>query len=794
MNSSNKFYIIKPYFFIIFFAIGLSFSQVRVGDWGALTSTLKMNDVEFIESTIFVATEGGILSINEDNYSVITTVHGLLGVDLLSVAKDNENNLWIGGNSPYGFLQLYDPLKQFSISSFDFRLTAIIDIQVSDSITWVLFQDGQDNGLMKFIYDGTWEYRDSFRNYPEGINTISSFAVVDSMIFIGTNDGLYSSIIENNLKNPHSWTKPFQNLDQDIISLDVEVGGIIFTTNNGLYKYSYLSNQLNQVSIPFDFNYLQNIFVSNDGYWFSDNNKLYSLSENNEAMIESNYDILSISRLGDRYIIGTENGIMFLRKNINSGTFEKNIFIPNSPVTNSFSAIVVLEDGRLVGGSNHGISIYNGDGWRNILEIKEIGSEKINIEYNYEQYIADTVGYDFGEFISDLEQGPDGLLYCAIRGSRVYSANPPRWSGGIIVMDIDNPENIFTIDTTYLSYHTSSSNDIPYQVVLDIEFDNNGNLWVANPYCTNGNNPIHVRSSNGEWKHFGSTETSTLLSHTPISIAFDNFNRSWVSSFQASDVNIGLPNGGIHALTFDGKPYDPNSFYWNEINSYGTVWSLGIGNNNRLYFLTPSGLNYYDLDNGSNPVIDENPYPYFPNISFGSGSKINIDFQGNVWASSSNQGVYVLQENTSYWPDINGINIANSALLSNEIRDIDFDHQNNLAYIATSKGVSVLKIPFGKPKSNYNDLKIFPSPYYIPSGKSMIIDGIVYESSLMVLTLNGKVIKRVRSKGTGVDGQQLLWDGRDEKGEYVKSGVYLLMIYNKYGKSVMEKITVINNS
>ena len=57
MNSSNKFYIIKPYFFIIFFALGLSFSQVRVGDWGALTSTLKMNDVEFIESTIFVATE-----------------------------------------------------------------------------------------------------------------------------------------------------------------------------------------------------------------------------------------------------------------------------------------------------------------------------------------------------------------------------------------------------------------------------------------------------------------------------------------------------------------------------------------------------------------------------------------------------------------------------------------------------------------------------------------------------------------------------------------------------------------
>ena len=88
---------------------------------------------------------------------------------------------------------------------------------------------------------------------------------------------------------------------------------------------------------------------------------------------------------------------------------------------------------------------------------------------------------------------------------------------------------------------------------------------------------------------------------------------------------------------------------------------------------------------GSNPVVSENLYPYFPNISFGTGSKINIDFQGNIWASSSSQGVYVLQENTSYWPNLEGFNSLNSDLLSDEIRDIDFDHKRNLAYIATSK-------------------------------------------------------------------------------------------------------------
>ena len=792
MNSSRIFYNAKCFFFLILSIIQLSYPQVRVGEWSALTSTLKINDVDFIGNTIFIASEGGILSIKEEEYSVLTTVNGLLGVDLLSIAKDKENNLWIGGNSPYGFLQLYNPLNQFSITSFDFQLTSIVDIQVMDTITWVLFQDGQDNGLMKLIYDGKWEYRDSFRNYPGGITAINCFSVVDSMIFIGTNNGLYSSTIHSNLKNPLSWDKTLQNMDQSINSIDSEIDEIIFTTNNDLYKYSYLVDQLYQIDMPFDFEYAQNIFISNDGYWFSDGNNLYLYSQNNETMIESDFNILSISKFDDRYIIGTDNGIIFLKKNINFSGFEKNVFIPNSPVTNSFSAIEILKDGRLVGGSDHGLSIYSNEGWRNILEVKEFDSEIVNDEYNYEQFIADTVGYDFGEFISDIEQGPDGLLYCAIRGSRVYSSNPPRWSGGIIVVDIDNPENISTIDTSYLSYHTSSNNDIPYQIVLDIEFDNHGNLWIANPYCTNGNNPIHVRSSNGEWKHYGSTETGTALSHSPISITFDNFNRSWVSSFQAANVNIGLPNGGIHVLTFDGNPYAPNSFYWDAINSNGTVWSLGTGLNDRLYYLTPSGLNYYDLDKGINSVVGENLYPYFPNISFGSGSKLNVDFQGNVWVSSSTQGVYVLQDNTSYWPDINGIKTSNSALLSDEIRDVDFDHQKNLAYIATSKGVSILKIPFGRPKTNYQELKIFPSPYYIPSGHPLIIDGIIYQSSLKVMTLNGKVIKHVLSKGLGQDGQQLSWDGRNEKGEYVRSGVYLLMIYNKLGNSAIEKITVIN--
>ena len=155
-------------------------------------------------------------------------------------------------------------------------------------------------------------------------------------------------------------------------------------------------------------------------------------------------------------------------------------------------------------------------------------------------------------------------------------------------------------------------------------------------------------------------------------------------------------------------------------------------------------------------MIRENPYPYFPNISFGNGAGIKIDEQGNIWTYSPTQGIHVLLENTSYWPDINGFRVNNSPLLSDEIRDIDFDEKLNLAYIATSKGINILRIPFGNPKLDYEKIKVFPSPFYIPSSKPMRVDALTYGSSMMVTTLDGKVIRHLKSQGIGIDGDQLL--------------------------------------
>lgn len=778
------------YFTILFLQIiGIISGQVENGQWKSLTSVLKNNDIVSMNNILYSATEGGLLILDDNEYETLTTVNGLEGVNLTSLAIDLDSNLWIGGNTPYGFLQIYNPTAGESVQVFDFGLTKILDIQIKNQFCWTLFKSGQDYGIMKFIFDDGWQYLDSYKNFPTGTGSLNCFLATDSTIFLGLDTGILFSKISNNMKDPFSWSILDDSFNMKISSIRSQFDKILYSSSNAIYEHNLDNNESSEIDISFDLINVSNFFIIEDGILIVDGEKIILRRLGNDHLIQVDLVVNSIFEDNQTIYAGTNHGFITIQNDINFSSF-----VPNSPVINSFSSIKLLKDGRLVCGSSEGLSIYSESGWRNILEIKKPDSDHINENYNFDLFISDTIPFDFGEYISDIEEGPDGLIYCAIRGSRVLQSNPSRRSGGIIIIDIDDPENVTVIDTTFLSYYTSSGNSVPYQVVLDIEFDSDGNMWVANPYCTNGNKPIHVRSLDGEWQHFESSVNNIKISQSPISIEFDSWNRVWVSSFQAEEANLGIyPNGGISIINYTGKPSSPDYFTYNIVKFDETVWSLAMGSNDRLYFLTPSGLDYYDLKEGSNPILRENSYSFYPNISFGNGSGIKIDEQGNVWTYSASQGIHILSENTSYWPDINGIRSSNSSLLSDEIRDIDFDSINNLIYIATSQGISVLRTPFGKEKLDYSNIKIFPSPLRTPFHKSLKVDGLPYNSSMSIMMLDGKIVRNIKTQGISTDGDQLTWDGRDESGELVSSGVYLIAIYGRAGSSHMEKITVIKN-
>ena len=62
---------------------------------------------------LFLATTGGVLFKGDNTQATFTTVDGLSGVNIESIDIDQQLNIWIGGGLPHGFVQIYNPVKEF---------------------------------------------------------------------------------------------------------------------------------------------------------------------------------------------------------------------------------------------------------------------------------------------------------------------------------------------------------------------------------------------------------------------------------------------------------------------------------------------------------------------------------------------------------------------------------------------------------------------------------------------------------------------------------------------------------
>ena len=150
-----------------------------------------------------------------DIYNTLTTIDGLYRVDLSNIEKDSFGNLWIGGNTPSGFIQIYN-FNIGSVEVFDFGLTEITNFYIDGENAYAAFIDGQDVGIVKFVHSNDkWSYRDIYRNFPVAVDEINGLEILQTTvsseknIFLATNAGLFLGKISTNLKDPNNWQRGF---------------------------------------------------------------------------------------------------------------------------------------------------------------------------------------------------------------------------------------------------------------------------------------------------------------------------------------------------------------------------------------------------------------------------------------------------------------------------------------------------------------------------------------------------------------------------------------------------------
>lgn len=768
--------------------------QSRIGDWKIHSSTLSINDVCMFENLVFCATDGGLLvyDVQTQTFETVTKIDGMVGTAVAAVASDDDDFVWIGGNNPTGFIQTYDANNGRFEFEFDLGLNAVNDFIIKDSIAFAVFTLNQDFGLIELIRDGeNVIYRDVYRNWPAGVTEINSISSIGNDLYLGTNRGVLTADYRtSNLKDSGQWSYYF--------GFPAGKNSITVSDHTTLYAIIGDSLHISDLSTKIqDSHGIASNFIARDIALGTDR-KIWILSEDRLYHFDGTtvtFDLKipgtnssSLTADNNSIFIGTSHGLGIYT----IGTQEFTLEAPNTITSGAVSALLLKSDGRIVAGSRRGISILESWGWRNI--VSQINSDfRIHDSFDESRFAADTIPVHFGEYVSDIEEGPDGRIYCAIRGTYPEPRLP---GGGIISIDIDNPEDVELIDTTYLDYFSSA-----YMVVKDLEFGRNDALWIADTYSTTRFHPVHVRYNDGSWEHF-KTSQHDGLGLTPNTLSFDGWGRLWIGSFRDDFINGSFMNGGLTLMLLEGEPEDLEHTFveipTHSDNSMKTVWSIAISERNRLYALTPAGLILMDLEfSDQNPVGARNPFIYFSNIPFGEGSKVVLDPRENAWVLSSSDGIHVLRENTAYWPDddpdvaIENISETNSPLLSDQVTGIDFDPEKGLALISSARGINVFKIPFARPVKTLDKVKIFPSPFLLPSGLPLVISGLMDNSSVKIMSITGEVFRTLKYGNLGSHGYQITWDGRNEEGQLVGTGVYLVAIYETGGKTTFEKIAVI---
>jgi hypothetical protein len=91
---------------------------------------------------------------------------------------------------------------------------------------------------------------------------------------------------------------------------------------------------------------------------------------------------------------------------------------------------------------------------------------------------------------------------------------------------------------------------------------------------------------------------------------------------------------------------------------------------------------------------------------------------------------------------------------------------------ARTNHFSLFQVVAMAPSSSVNTIKAFPNPFRPSRRGHMTFAGSVANTRIRVYTFSGELLKTLTTDVTGM----VMWDGRNESGEEVASGVYYVLV------------------
>jgi ligand-binding sensor domain-containing protein len=706
---------------------------------------------------IWAATSGGMFMYKPSDGTFVqyTTSEGLNAIDLTAIASDNQGRIWIGSSN--GLIQMYDPAHNAwtyinDIESLTAAQKGINGLQFSGDSLYILSAIGVSVYLVSEMQFG--DTYGSYGTYPNQISgSVTSLQFYHGSLWIGTQGGVASTPMTNpNPAAPESWQvyTTTQGLPANTVTAVTSAQDTLYAaTSAGLARYSNGSwdtvagtagqNIFDVASSP----YAIPLAGSGNRYpLFVTANALWANGSGGAHIIASGFDttfstvrIVQITLSNSVHEILTAIGSTREGVLLQHGTTWKSVF-PSGPFSNHFIGLAVDGHGVVWSGTGRdsadGFMSFDGSSWKSYTTAQ------------YPQLVTN-------DYIK-VSIGPNDSKWVGNYGVGVALLN----SQG-------NLREVYTIANGLLPCLTPPQNQA-YVVVEGIATDAAGNVWISNR-TPPGDTALTIFHSDSSFSYVTGLVTRLNPPLIFTDILIDEYGTKWFANFNRFEP---VPPQALYFYN-ESMSIPGTSGGWGSLTTASglasnEVWSLALGHEGELWVGSEQGITI--IFDPSNPQAEIALYhPLSDQIIQG----ILTDPLDQKWVATR-QGVFVMSSDGT--TIINQYTAENTQgkLVSDDVTSLAIDPNTGTIYFGSEYGLSSLTTASVTPNATTNALIISPNPYLLPSTVQLKIDGLMAGSSIKILTVSGLLVKNIQTPG----GRVGYWDGTDQSGNLVASGIYII--------------------
>lgn len=760
----------------------------RNARWTAHTSFFQATDVVVGGGRVWVATLGGVFSYDPESdgtFARYTVTGGLSSADTTALAYDSAREaLWIGYGD--GVLDRLDA-ETGAVQSFR-------DIVRADQFA--------DRGINRLVMRGDTLYaatsfgvvvfdpmRGEVRAAYTRLGTLSpGVGVRDVLVapgdsgptlYVATDEGLaFAPMNAPNLQDPAVWTverggEAVRSLGYADASLYIGLGRDVYRRlGAGSYQRATF------LDVP-----VRELVATEDGrlIGIAPSGLVYFRPGNDAGAVQGDTGLL------DARAIALDGGTAWVA---DFGLALRGLTLTFPQATGTDPTVRAVQNG--LGGAPNGpyhlrfSDLSSGPGG-------DVIASSFVTEPGGGTYYYDADQKSWRSFIARFEPGLQGRTGYS---HAIIAADGSVWAAGEGggVARIENPKSEQSSITLFDSANSSmppvngTSNFIIASDVVQLP---RGPIVVGNRASTL---PLHVYEE-GEWTSLAPSLGGGLGSTSYGEIVADDFGQLWIEVRRASVLKesigvlvrdlgrtpsddsddafrffgqlgaagSGLPNVSVKAIVEDG---DGNVWV-------GTERGLAYFINTGIVARDPQATAIWPLK--ADRVEGEDPYL----LRGLSVNDLAADPAGRLWIAADDGARLIERVEEGGYRQVEHFTQANSPLFSDRVVAITVSGPTGEVYFATDRGMVSYQGNAVDPVPTPEPLRVYPNPAIAVEGVApmITIDGLTDGTDVRIVTPDGTVVRRIAARGGRTQ-----WDGLDENGLSVPSGVYLVVAAGTEGQ------------